>query len=117
MNNNSFLNIKLNLDLAESYMYGTASCNGESYAINIQSGKPQLILPKEIYQYFDSNILHADFKTEEEKDIKIDLPARTGRDMIEIYDDRLALETAWNGGDLPVSVQLIGISNNNNEST
>jgi len=108
MNEKSSLLMNLRLDLAESYIYGTASSENQSYAINIQAGATGLVLPKGLYKHLSSEVMFAKFTTEAGKSFQLELPVRAGRDMIEIYDDNLTLRSGWDG-DMPVSVELMAM--------
>lgn len=87
------------LDLAESYLYGTATGDSGRFAINLQGGSTGIALPEELLiglPFAKKAILHFRAVGNEEKMMMMMREVTTmsaevsrGRDMIEIYDDAL----------------------------
>ncbi len=77
----------LNLTWGQSYIYGKAMYRDKVYAINIQYGRKESMLPRElIYQDNQEVIIH--LYTDSGKKITAKHTARVSRnDMIEIYDE------------------------------
>ena len=86
------------LDLAESYLYGTATGDSGRFAINLQGGSAGIALPEELLiglPFANKAILHFRAVGNEEKmTMRMTMTTMSaevsrGRDMIEIYDDTL----------------------------
>ena len=76
-------------DIGESYLSGTAAGDRGRFAINLQGGSTEVVLPSDLLvglPYVNKARLH--IKTESET-IAIDAKLSSGLDMIEIYDDVL----------------------------
>jgi hypothetical protein len=96
----------LQLDLAESYIYGHAvTDNDKSYKINIQVGNQSIIFPEDFE--IDTNQALISFDTGEENKIVLNSNIIKGNnDMIELYvnDDEIMQNLA---NHLPVSMKMI----------
>lgn len=82
------------LELAESYLYGTATGDSGRFAINLQGGSTGIALPEELLiglSFAKEAILHFRAGGDKEKMMMTTMSAKVsrGRDMIEIYDDEL----------------------------
>lgn len=78
------------VDLAESYLFGTAKGDYGSYAINIQGGKTSIVLPVELLGEEPNSRKQAILNISTDSGtVSMRSEIRTGRDMIEIYDDTL----------------------------
>lgn len=96
----------LELDLAESYIYGHAvTDNDKLYKINIQVGNQSLIFPEDFE--IDANQALISFDIGEEKKIVLNSSITKGNtDMIEFYinDDKTMQNLA---NHLPVSMTIV----------
>ena len=96
----------LQLDLAESYIYGHAvTDNDKSYRINIQVGNQSIIFPKDFE--IDTNKALISFDAGEENKIVLNTNIIKGNsDMIELYvnDDKIMQNLA---NHLPVSMTMV----------
>lgn len=81
---------EVNVNLAESYLYGIAKGMNSSYAINIQGGRTGIVLPKELLSSERGSATEAilNVRTTSET-VSLRSSVQVGRDMIEIFDDRL----------------------------
>jgi hypothetical protein len=81
---------EVNVNLAESYLHGVAKGINGNYAINIQGGKTGIALPKELL-YPDRDSYAETLLNIRTNSGTVSLRSRVqvGRDMIEIFDDRL----------------------------
>ena len=81
---------EVNVNLAESYLYGVAKGINVSYAINIQGGRTGIVLPKDLlYSDRDSNAEALLNIRTNSGTVSLRSRVQVGRDMIEIFDDRL----------------------------
>lgn len=98
-----FLDVKM--DLAESYLFGVAKGNSVSYAINIQGGKPDIVLPRELLDgdpdLNRSAILNIKTLT---GNVSLRANVKAGSDMIQIFDDELIERLAVNE---PTSMEIL----------
>ena len=96
----------LQLDLAESYIYGHAvTDNDKSYKINIQVGNQSIIFPEDFE--IDTNQALISFDIGEENKIVLNSNITKGNtDMIELYvnDDKVMQNLA---NHLPVSMTMV----------
>lgn len=81
---------EVNVNLAESYLYGVAKGISGRYAINIQGGRTGIVLPKELLSSERGSSTEAilNFRTTSET-VSLRSRVQVGRDMIEIFDDKL----------------------------
>jgi hypothetical protein len=81
---------EVNVNLAESYFHGVVKGINGNYAINIQGGKTGIVLPKELL-YPDRDSYAEALLNIRTNSGTVSLRSRVqvGRDMIEIFDDRL----------------------------
>jgi hypothetical protein len=101
----------LNLSLAESYIYGTATLDGKSYSINIQQATDQLVvLPSDFCDARESSPASVSFGTYEDDTnndkINIISEIQVGQgDLIEVYlnEDNILLALA---NELPLEMTL-----------
>ncbi|HYX57058.1 MAG TPA: hypothetical protein VE818_12950 [Nitrososphaeraceae archaeon] len=100
------ITFNLQLDLAESYIYGYAvTDNDKSYRINIQVGNQSIIFPKDFE--IDTNQALISFDAGEENKIVLNTNIIKGNsDMIELYvnDDKIMQNLA---NHLPVSMTMV----------
>jgi hypothetical protein len=81
---------EVNVNLAESYLHGVAKGINGNYAINIQGGKTGIALPKELlYPEGDSYVEALLNIRTNSGTVSLRSRVQVGRDMIEIFDDRL----------------------------
>ena len=81
---------EVNVNLAESYLYGVAKGINDTYAINIQGGRTGMALPKELlYPEGDSYVEALLNIRTNSGTVSLRSRVQVGRDMIEIFDDRL----------------------------
>jgi hypothetical protein len=96
----------LELDLAESYIYGHAVTDSDkSYKINIQVGNQSIIFPEDFE--IDTNQALISFDIGEEKKIVLNSSITKGNtDMIELYiNDDKTMQNLSNH--LPVSMTMV----------
>ncbi len=99
----------IKVDLVESYLFGTAKGESGSYAINIQGGKTCVVLPMELLGEEPDSRKKAILNVSTDLGtVSIRSEIRTGRDMIEIYDDTLLERLARNE---PRRIEFYIISN------
>jgi hypothetical protein len=81
---------EINVNLAESYLYGVAKGTNGNYAINIQGGRTGIALPKELL-YSDLDSYGEALLNIRTNSGIVSLRARVqvGEDLIEIFDDGL----------------------------
>ena len=79
---------EINVNLAESYLYGVAKGTNGNYAINIQGGRTGIALPKELL-YSDLDSYREALLNIRTNSGIVSLRSRVqvGEDMIEIFDD------------------------------
>jgi hypothetical protein len=81
---------EVNVNLAESYLYGVAKGINGTYAINIQGGSTGIALPKELlYPEGDSYVEALLNIRTNSGTVSLRSRVQVGRDMIGIFDDRL----------------------------
>ncbi len=80
----------INVNLAESYLYGIAKGTNGNYAISIQGGRTGIALPKELV--YSSEALYTEallnIRTNSGT-VSLRLRVQARDDIIEIFDDRL----------------------------
>ncbi len=81
---------EVNVNLAESYLQGVAKGMNGNYAINIQGGRTGIVLPKELIGPDPNMYAQAllNFRTNSGI-VSLRSEIEVGKDMIEIFDDRL----------------------------
>jgi hypothetical protein len=101
----------LQLSLAESYIYGSAIIDGESYLINIQQAKDQsIVLPQRHFLDIEEpNQASVSFSNQQDNNNKIGMTVgiiKGQGDIIELYvnEDNVLLALA---NDLPVDMILL----------
>ena len=96
------------LDIAESYLYGKAIGDAGAFAINLQGGSQQLILPRSLLvdlPYVNEARLHIR-NDSDATTITVDVKLLSaGNDMIEIYDDEL-LQKLANSSDVALQIEI-----------
>jgi hypothetical protein len=103
----------VNLDIAESYLYGKAMGDVGTFAINIQGGSQQLILPRDLLAdlpYANKARLHiirkdSDATSTTIAPLTIDVRLSAGNDMIEIYGDDL-LQKLANSTEVALQIEI-----------
>jgi hypothetical protein len=81
---------EVNVNLAESYLHGVAKGMNGNYAINIQGGRTGIALPQELLGPDPNMYAEAllNFRTNSGI-VSLRSEIEVGKDMIEIFDDRL----------------------------
>ena len=96
------------LDIAESYLYGKAIGDAGAFAINLQGGSQQLILPRSLLvdlPYVNEARLHIR-NDSDATTITVDVKLLSaGNDMIEIYDDEL-LQKLANFSEVALQIEI-----------
>jgi hypothetical protein len=81
---------EVNVNLAESYLYGIAKGINRDYAINIQGGRTGIVLPKELLIPDPNTYAEALLNIRTKSGItSLRSEIEVGKDMIEIFDDKL----------------------------
>jgi hypothetical protein len=81
---------EVNVNLGESYLHGVARGINGNYAINIQGGRTGIVLPKELLSLDPDTYAEALLNVRTNSGIvSLRSKIEVGKDMIEIFDDRL----------------------------
>jgi hypothetical protein len=101
---------EVNVNLAESYLYGVAKGSNGNYPINIQGGRTGIALPKELlYPDLDSSAEALLNIRTNSAAVSLRSRVQVGRDMIEIFDDRLLEKLAL---EEPRAIEILLLEDN-----
>lgn len=101
---------EVNVNLAESYLYGVAKGINGNYAINIQGGRTGIALPKELlYPEGDSYVEALLNIRTNSGTVSLRSRVQVGRDLIEIFDDRLLEKLAL---EEPRAIEILLLEDN-----
>jgi hypothetical protein len=105
------LKFALQLQLSESYIYGTATLDEKDYSINIQQAANQLVVLPQVFSYIgeiDQGLISFSRENDNNnKRIRIASEIQVGQgDLIEVYldQDNILLSIA---NDLPIEISIL----------
>jgi hypothetical protein len=105
------LKFALQLQLSESYIYGTATLDEKDYSINIQQAANQLVVLPQVFSYIgeiDKGLISFSRENDNNnKRIRIASEIQVGQgDLIEVYldQDNILLSIA---NDLPIEISIL----------
>ena len=101
---------EVDVNLAESYLYGVAKGNNGNHAINIQGGRTGIVLPKELLGPDPNMYVEALLNIRTKSGIvSLRSEIEVGKDMIEIFDDRLLEKLAL---EEPRAIEILLLEDN-----
>ena len=101
---------EVDVNLAESYLYGVAKGNNGNHAINIQGGRTGIVLPKELLGPDPNMYVEALLNIRTNSGIvSLRSEIEVGKDMIEIFDDRLLEKLAL---EEPRAIEILLLEDN-----